>query len=586
MEDKNGNLIGEGVSILRNSNRATDSRYVVIPFITDTHYDSASVDTGTALDYNAIGTGPCTAKYDTSLSIEHVRNVADFASRFNVDAIIHGGDIIDGKQPRATSVSNLKEVAEILSSTGLPVSLAKGNHDDNCIYGKKWAPSAKKDMKYTIKGNVLDPIFRADKSNKVVYDTGYLNSTNTFNTNFEDYMDPEEYRVMHKLMFGDPSTGSFKMSAANLDVLSSMSKSLSLTSAQTTALNSFLAQTTPTLSGQTATNKTILTKLFYDAAVARTRGSHNYIDFPNQQVRVITLNSYDTPYETDANGYNKYDLTDFGGYGRAQVKWFAEKALKTNYKVVVFSHVAITGAPFTRDGGSSGDTFWFGNNELIKVILDMFINGEKGTVSTLGAIQKLSATGVNIKDAVNGYTPLQAYNNVANKKAISEHSYMKVTNLNVDFSAQGKGTVITTVSGHSHIAKMGLEVFGKYQAAMANCSLRESKIFPDNSGVDGNFTDSKGVYHTKPMLRKHQTYKEDAWEVMVIDTLENKVLFYQFGAGMIDETIAAQSTAESNPGGLTPSTGMFPVRRLGYGSNVSLARKNGLQSGLSKQEGK
>ncbi|MDC7286086.1 hypothetical protein NXH56_09025, partial [Bifidobacterium thermophilum] len=73
------------ISILRNAVRSNDKRYLVVPFITDTHYDSDTADTAKSND------GLSTAKADDAMSLSHMENVAAFVERFNVDAIVHGG---------------------------------------------------------------------------------------------------------------------------------------------------------------------------------------------------------------------------------------------------------------------------------------------------------------------------------------------------------------------------------------------------------------------------------------------------------------------------------------------------------------
>lgn len=594
LEDKtDGTLVkANNLSILRDTVRSSDKRFLVIPFITDTHYDSSSVDQAASSD------GLSTAASDDLRSWSHMENVAAFSERFNVDAVIHGGDIIDGKMARSNSVENLRTAMNIFKKSNVPALFAKGNHDDNSIYDLKYGDAAG-DMKDAIKGNVLDPIFREGANSRIQFDTSYLNSTRTFNPKFKNFMDPEEYRVSEKLFLGDPSTGSKNMSDANILVLTSMLKSITMTSTQSSAWTEFKAFASSTrnlthLGEVNASYKTALTQAIYSAAVARTTGSYGYIDFPEKNIRLIVLNSYDVPYELDSNGKSTFPLTDFGAYSKAQVEWFANTALQTTKEVVVFSHVALTGSPFTRDGGprtykqtDSGDDYWIGNTELMKAILDDFINGKDVYHTSKSAIKKYSqidsTVNPNAISLIEGETPSPTnspwyfyYNSRLKYKAkITDHERVS-TSITTNFEHQGPGTVITSISGHSHVARMGLDVTGSYTAAMSNSSLRDGKEFPLSTGLE----------------RNPSTYREDASEVIVIDTIEKMVYFYPFGAGMINENLVTADTTEfieTDPIKIKAklvTDVLFPVRYLGYAGKQSKSNSyNGLQGGVSEKEG-
>lgn len=594
LEDKNGDLVkANDVSILRNVERTKDERFLVIPFITDTHYDSDTADSSKSTDELS------TAKVDDYRSLSHMENLASFTERFNVDAIMHGGDLIDGKMPRSDSVKNIRESMNILKSTNVPALIAKGNHDDNSLYDIKFGNKAG-DMKDSIKANVLDPIYRENSSTKIKFDTSYLNDQKTFNKKFRDFMDPEEYRVTEKLFIGDPNTGSKNMSDANISVLTSMLKSINMTSTQKNAWTKFQTykpsqRNLKTLGEYNQNYEKALSDAVYAAAEYRTTGTYCYIDFPDKNIRLIVLNSYDVPYELDSDGKSAYPLKDFGAYGKAQVDWFANVALQTTKEVIVLSHVALTGSPFTRDGGprtykqaSSGDDYWIGNTELIKSILDDFINGKDVYHTTRSAIKKYSQIGStsnpNAISLVQGESPSETnspwyfYNNsrLDWKRKITNHSWVN-TSLTTNFKHQGPGTVITSISAHSHVARMGLDVTGSYTATMSNSSLRDGRAFPESTGL----------------IRNLSTYREDAWEVMVVDTQEKKVYFYPFGVGMIDERVVSDNTKgyiETDPIKLESKNSedvMYPVRYLGYAGKQSKSNSfNGLQGGVSNQEGK
>ena len=619
-------------SILRNrnlvNNGVADNRFVVIPFITDTHY-AQSTPTKTTRD------GLSTTSADSLASLEHMNNVVEFAKRFNVDAIVHGGDVIDGKATVASTKSDLKKAVRVLRSAvnqegkKVPVMIAKGNHDNNALFGRSQAGAAKDDMKYTIKGGILDKLLKEGSSStpKVVYDEPYKNDTK-FTTNFEGYLDMEEYRVLSKLLLenGRMSARNTTNKGGNLDTLDKILTSVTMTSAEKTAYNKLAGAK---VDGRTLGKGTVLTStqittirnLFFRAAKLRTRGSYCYMDIDRgtKGVRVIVLDAYDVPdtnlFEDTRNGSVKYPnrsrfpVPDYGSFGKKQVEWFANQALKTTREVVIFCHHAITGTPFTTDGGSKtynngGDTYWIGNIELIKRILDDFTKGSKSLHTTYSAIEYYS-TGENtvslVKDDVDKVkTPLYFYNSRTEsgtswKYDISNTEWVKAS-VQTDFTAQGPGTVITICNGHSHSDDMRRDITNKYISLRVNASTRSGSAFPANVGFDTvNFTNAETGKVTKretTIARKPGNYTEDAWQVMVIDTQEKRVYMYTFGAGMIQENMVKhvsdtvnyntddtkQKLARTNPIMIDPrNTGVYPLRRFGYGPKVDELGIKGIQ---------
>lgn len=601
-----------------------DSRYIVIPFITDTHYAKITKQ-GISRD------GISTREEDSLASRDHVANVVEFAKRFNVDAIVHGGDLVDGKSTYASTVSDLKTIVGDLrkavnqENKKVPVLIAKGNHDNNSSFARAQAGTSKDDMKYLVKGSVLDPILKTGASTtpSIVFDEPYKSDT-SFTTKFKDFMDEEEYRVLSKLLLKNGRMSDRNsVKGGNLDVLDEMLKSVSQSKTEATTYKKFAAlavekRTLGTGSGLTTTEKNTIKKLFFKAAKARTQGSYCYIDIKN--VRVIVLDAYDLPgttkYQQTRNLSEKrpnkavFHASDYGAFGKRQVEWLANVALKTTKEVIIYCHQAITGTPFTLDGGpktyndtKTGNSYFLGNIELVKRIIDDFIQGKSGTHTTYSAI-KYYSTGANkfslVKSSLDPdkkKTPLYYYNSKPNGKyslkyLISNAPRVK-TSVKTNFTTPG--TLISFVNGHSHSDRMRKDITGKYVSVRTNASLRSASAFPNNTGFDsGIFQNNNGstTKRTNTLMRKPETYSEDSWQVMVIDTVAKRVYMYTFGAGMIKENMIQhisspssyptsadkQALARLEPIDIDPrNTGVFPVRRFGYGPNISEKGIYGLQ---------
>ena len=614
-------------SIMRD--RTNDTRFLVMPVITDTHCAQATIS-------EASRDGLSTTDKDSKMAFDHLDNIVEFAKRFNVDAIAHLGDIVDGKATVASTTADLKKAVGILraakSSGGatVPTLIAKGNHDNNALYGRKQTGDLKDDMKYTIKASVLDPILRQDAPAAVVYDKPYQNQT-SFTTTFDGFLQEEEYRVLSKLLIEDGRMSARNTTkSGNLDVLDTILTSVTLSSAEKKAWNKFHALATAKRSfkkdetGLTTAEVTTLKALFLRAAKARCRGSYCYIDFANKGskgIRVIVLDAYDVPdktrFEVNRDSADKlfnrseYPVPDFGAFGRRQVEWFAKVALKTTKEVVILCHHALTGTPFTTDGGSrtynqngEGDSYWIGNIELMKQIIDDFIAGTNGTHTTLSAIENYSKGAKKVSlakpeaDPGKTKTPLSFYNAAADQSGYTKHRKYRISNdswvkteVTTDFRTQGAGTIITICNGHSHNDKMRKDITGAYVAVRNNCSFRNAGSIPQKNGFD-TVKFNSGTVKEKTIARKPGTYTQDSWQVMVVDTQTKQVFFHQFGVGQIKHSLAyhvtdpeAYSTdakrlelVRTSPINIDPRyTPVFPIRRFGYGSQVNSQGVKGMQ---------
>lgn len=98
-----------------------------------------------------------------------------------------------------------------------------------------------------------------------------------------------------------------------------------------------------------------------DAMVTDDDGSYYYMDFPDDKVRIIMLNTANGEY--DGTKYsNTFTISD------RQAEWFKNQALKTDFSVIVMSHVPMT-ASFPDNGNGVH------NSDKILAAVDSFVSG-------------------------------------------------------------------------------------------------------------------------------------------------------------------------------------------------------------------
>ena len=216
------------------------------------------------------------------------------------------------------------------------------------------------------------------------------------------------------------------------------------------------------------------TKLNYYGEVRDGDSLYFYKDFPEKKVRIIGLDSNDIPIEKkDSNGHYAYD-TNTAGFRSQQLNWFANKALMlpdNTWQVVVFFHI-----PFPNAFGQWAEDNTFKNYHHAIAILNAFKNG----------------TSVNINDTSN--------------------PDFSITGLQVDYSAQGQGTLIAVVNGHLHRDDQDTSVLNGTPIIEVTTSA---------SFVSSVVNDSK----------QRNTNDEDAWDLISINTQERKIHCYRFGRG-------------------------------------------------------
>ncbi len=87
-------------------------------FASDTHYFS----------------NPKNPKAAGASSAEHMRDMAKVARELKLDFVCNGGDLVQGAKPKARSIADMREMTQAMETSGLPVVITIGNHDDGVFY--------------------------------------------------------------------------------------------------------------------------------------------------------------------------------------------------------------------------------------------------------------------------------------------------------------------------------------------------------------------------------------------------------------------------------------------------------------------
>lgn len=206
---------------------------------------------------------------------------------------------------------------------------------------------------------------------------------------------------------------------------------------------------------------------FYNAGEIRpdNTASYAYYDFPNQKIRAISLSGFENPEVYNSDGTIKYKRGVASVFTAKQLNWLVQ-ALKisSDWSVIIFNHSPYEGfynnAPYNYITNL--------NHNVLKDILKAFVNGTK--VTSVGANTDFPA------------------------------------NITADFSAQGKGTLITNVFGHEHRDAEKV-VIDDIPAIERTCDIA---LTPD---------------------RVVGTSSEYAFDIIEINVLKRTIKFNRFGAG-------------------------------------------------------
>ncbi|MDN6663137.1 MAG: phage tail protein [Tetragenococcus koreensis] len=103
---------------------ARDENSIVLGFITDTHAATQSVIRDN-IEY-------------VTKSFDHLKNVSDFTHITDVDAVVLGGDQVDGTTIKDVTLRDLQSVVGICNTFDAPFLQVRGNHDDNSSADQKY----------------------------------------------------------------------------------------------------------------------------------------------------------------------------------------------------------------------------------------------------------------------------------------------------------------------------------------------------------------------------------------------------------------------------------------------------------------
>ena len=113
---KGGNAQEQMQSLIKTFQKNRKPGQLEFAFITDTHYRSAKT------------------VRNNSRAPAHSLEMAKVAKELKLDFVANGGDMVSGDKPRESSISDMREVVDAMATSGLPVFVTKGNHDDGVFW--------------------------------------------------------------------------------------------------------------------------------------------------------------------------------------------------------------------------------------------------------------------------------------------------------------------------------------------------------------------------------------------------------------------------------------------------------------------
>ena len=191
-----------------------------------------------------------------------------------------------------------------------------------------------------------------------------------------------------------------------------------------------------------------------------------YKDFHNQKIRLIGLNTIDDTDELNSDGSWKTKGINSHKIRQEQLEWLANTALKVpdaNYQVIFCFHT-----PLNNTIGSEAE---LQNSDALLNIIKAYKNGSSTTINTSGDYP--------------------------------------ISSLNVDFTSQGRRTVVGIFNGHLHYDANNTTALNGTPIIEQTCSTIQA-----HGGV-----------------RAKDTVNEDAWDIVSIDTAKRQIHMYRFGAG-------------------------------------------------------
>lgn len=207
-------------------------------------------------------------------------------------------------------------------------------------------------------------------------------------------------------------------------------------------------------------------------------GDSNYFykDFDDKKVRVIGLDTYDLP-ETMLNGSLQFNRFKQSGLQQAQLDWLANKALATDYTVIITLHHQVN-TIFNNDSGCI-------NHDILKQIITDFVAG-----------------------------------GVTDKTLTGTNTSVPVT---LKYSFKNKGNLAVVLSGHFHL---------DFVKKVDNVNY----VITRCASITGDVVDK-----TDRWAHYNVDAQEDAWDLVSLDTNKRTLTFKRFGAGNDDKEYATRT---------------------------------------------
>lgn len=114
---KGGDVQAQTASLVKAFKNNRKANQFEFAFITDTHYRSSK-----------------DVVRNNSRAPQHTLEMAKIAKELKLDLVANGGDFVSGDRPREESISDMKELVDAMKTSGLPLFVTMGNHDDGVFW--------------------------------------------------------------------------------------------------------------------------------------------------------------------------------------------------------------------------------------------------------------------------------------------------------------------------------------------------------------------------------------------------------------------------------------------------------------------
>lgn len=192
--------------------------------------------------------------------------------------------------------------------------------------------------------------------------------------------------------------------------------------------------------------------------------TYSYQDYAESKLRVILLSGFENP---ETGGSTNYYRDSYSIFAQEQLNWLANDALKVpaGYQVLIFNH-----SPFL--GFFNNKPYSYMTNVNHDVLMSIFMAFQNGL--------KTTANGTNVDYPVS---------------------------IDVDFSAQGAGTIIACIFGHEHRDVADIQMLNNIRGIQRGANI------------------AVGAGRTIGTISEHLV------DVVEVDTMNKHIKLNRFGAG-------------------------------------------------------